>query len=254
MILPSCQWQEGYFYKTEDSYMITTILFDLDGTLLPMDQDLFVKSYLHRMAKKMAFYGYDPDLLTKGVWAGTGAMVQNNGDETNEIVFWRTFEQILGKNARRDEPLFEAFYRDEFQQVKNDCGFDSRAAETIRAVKDSGHQVILATNPLFPAIATYSRIKWAGLSPEDFSLITTYENSSYCKPTLDYYQEILSKLNLHPSECLMVGNDVTEDMIAQDLGMKVFLMTDCLINKACIDISVYPHGSFPELLTYIREL
>ena len=24
---------------------ITTVLFDLDGTLLPMDQDLFVKSY-----------------------------------------------------------------------------------------------------------------------------------------------------------------------------------------------------------------
>ena len=30
--------------------MLTTILFDLDGTLLPMDQEVFVKDYLGRMA------------------------------------------------------------------------------------------------------------------------------------------------------------------------------------------------------------
>ena len=52
----------------------------------------------------------------------------------------------------------------------------------------------------------------------------------------------------------MVGNDVGEDMIAGILGMKVFLLTDCLINQAGADISVYPNGSFPELLHYIRSL
>lgn len=52
----------------------------------------------------------------------------------------------------------------------------------------------------------------------------------------------------------MVGNDVGEDMIAQTLGMKVFLLTDCLINKEDTDISVYPHGSFDELLAYIDTL
>ena len=52
----------------------------------------------------------------------------------------------------------------------------------------------------------------------------------------------------------MVGNDVQEDMIAASLGMKVFLLTDNLINRTGEDISCYPHGSFPELLTFIREL
>lgn len=32
---------------------ITTILFDLDGTLLPMDQDVFVGAYLKLLAKKL---------------------------------------------------------------------------------------------------------------------------------------------------------------------------------------------------------
>ena len=113
--------------------------------------------------------------------------------------------------------------------------------------------MVLATNPLFPAIATHSRIRWAGLNPDDFEHITTYENSSYCKPNPDYYREILSKLNLKPEECVMVGNDTVEDMIAETLGMKVFLLTDCLINKPSADISTWPNGGFPELKAYLKS-
>ena len=49
----------------------------------------------------------------------------------------------------------------------------------------------------------------------------------------------------------MVGNDVTEDMVAESLGMKVFLLTDCLINKKDKDINCYQHWDFTELKTYI---
>ena len=112
----------------------------------------------------------------------------------------------------------------------------------------------LATNPIFPAVATESRIRWAGLQPEDFELYTTYENSRYCKPNLNYYRDIVEQLDLTPEECLMVGNDVAEDMVVRELGMNVFLLTDCLINSAQKDISVYPNGGFPELLALIRSL
>lgn len=234
--------------------MITTILFDLDGTLLPMDQDKFVQSYLGRMANKLAPHGYDPDLLVKGIWRGTGAMVKNDGSNTNEDIFWNVFNSVMGTDCRKDEPLFMDYYQHEFQQVAADCGFDSRAAETIRQMKTMGYRVALATNPLFPAIATHSRTKWAGLKPEDFELITTYENSRFCKPNLEYYRDILATLNVTPESCVMVGNDVSEDMIAQKLGIRVFLLTDNIINKENKDINLYPHGSFPELLNFIREL
>lgn len=234
--------------------MIKTILFDLDGTLLPMNQDVFLKAYLGGLAAKMAPHGYNPDILVKSIWKGTGAMVMNDGSTRNDEVFWNTFSAIYGKDTRVDEPIFEEFYRNEFQNVRLSCGFDPHAAEAVHAIKDMGYTVVLATNPLFPAIATQSRVKWAGLDPEDFALITTYENSYHCKPNPEYYREIMAKLGLKPEECMMVGNDAEEDMIAQNLGMKVFLLTDCLINKENKDISQYPHGSFPELLNYIRSL
>ena len=234
--------------------MTKAILFDLDGTLLPMDQEVFVRDYLGRMAAFLAPHGYDPQSLIKAVWAGTGAMVKNDGKALNEDVFWYVFNSILGRDAKQDLALFEEFYRTEFQKAKDSCGFNPAAVEAIRQIKAMGYRLILATNPLFPAIATYSRIRWAGLNPEDFELITTYENSRFCKPNPDYYREILGKIALDGSQCLMVGNDVGEDMVAQKLGMKTFLLTDCLINKTAEDISQYPNGSFPELLHYIRSL
>ena len=230
---------------------ITTILFDLDGTLLPMDQDVFVGAYLKLLAKKLAGHGYDPEALVGNIWAGVKAMITNAGEVNNEEAFWRTFDTIYGEGVRKDIPLFEEYYKNEFQQVQNVCGFNSQAAELIHYLKEKGVRMVLATNPLFPVVATASRIRWAGMEKEDFELVTTYENSRHCKPNPDYYCDILNQIGADPEECLMVGNDVSEDMVAELLGMKVFLLTDCLINKENEDIDQYPHGDFTKLREYI---
>ena len=233
---------------------IKMVLFDLDGTLLPMDQDKFMRAYFGGLARKLAPLGYDADLLIKSIWGGTDAMVKNDGKMTNEDVFWAAFSAIYGKNARADEPHFYQYYVEDFDKVKDVCGYEPRAAEAVRAIKNMGFRVALATNPLFPSIATEKRISWCGLSHDEFELFTTYENSSHCKPNLDYYREVIGKLGVSPEECLMVGNDVGEDMVAEKLGMKVFLITRDLINKGGEDISRYPSGGFAELLEFVERL
>ena len=230
---------------------IKVVLFDLDGTLLPMDQDVFVKAYFGSLAKKLAPRGYDSEKLIGAIWSGTKAMVQNNGEVTNEKAFWKKFCEIFGQDAVRDEPYFDEFYKTEFQKVKEVLGFNPNAKIALDKVKEKGFRVALATNPIFPSIATVSRIRWAGLDPQDFELYTTYENSYYCKPNLEYYKAIIAKLGVTADECLMVGNDVSEDMVAEKLGCKVFLLTDCIINKENKDISVYPNGDFLDLIKFI---
>ncbi len=232
---------------------ITTVLFDLDGTLLPMDQEAFVKAYFGGLTKKLAPLGYNPEDLVKAIWQGTKAMITNGGSETNEKVFWNTFAEIFGQRVREDEPVFEDFYKNEFSLVQKICGYTPAAAKAVEQLKSGGKRLVLATNPIFPSVATRSRIKWAGLRYEDFGYITTYENSHYCKPNIKYYEEILSALKLSPEECLMVGNDVTEDMVAERLGIKVFLLTDNLINKDNSDISRFPQGNFADLMLFIEE-
>ena len=139
----------------------------------------------------------------------------------------------------------------EFQGARASCGFAPQAAGLVKKLKAAGYRVLLATNPIFPAIATESRIRWAGLEPEDFALYTTYENACRCKPNPDYYRDILSSMELDGAECLMVGNDATEDTAAELAGMQVFLLTDCLINKENKDISRWPHGGFDRLEKFI---
>ena len=233
---------------------ITTILFDLDGTLLPMDQDTFAKAYVKGLTVAAEPAGYSPMILGAAIMAGTAAMIKNTGEKTNEDVFWYVLEKTYGEAIQNDRHIFDEFYATDFQKIKDICGFAPRAAELIQNSKEKGYRVALATNPLFPKVATESRIRWAGLNPDDFEIYTTFETSHYCKPNLDYYREVLNELQVSAEECLMIGNDVSEDMVAEQLGMKVFLLTDCLINKKEADISVYPHGDMDALFRFIDAL
>ncbi|MBQ8642896.1 MAG: HAD family hydrolase [Clostridia bacterium] len=233
---------------------VSAVLFDLDGTLLPMDYDLFIKTYFGLLAGAVAPLGYEPKGLIDAVWKGTASMVKNNGGKTNEEAFWDTFCTIYGEAARAHIPHFDHFYRTDFRKVKDVCGYTPMAAETVQMCRDAGLQVVLATNPIFPLVATESRLGWTGMKPEDFAYVTTYENSRWCKPNPAYYQDICRQIGIPPEECLMVGNDVSDDMPAGSIGMKVFLLTDCLLNPTGEDLSAYPHGDFAALQNFIRTL
>ncbi len=233
--------------------MIKTILFDLDGTLLPMNEELFEKSYFTLLCRKVAPLGYEPKKLLQSILKCTEAVKRNDGKDTNEAVFWKGFTEIYGDKVLEDKDKFNEFYSNEFNLARNSCGYEEKAGKTIRALKRSGYTLILATNPIFPKAGTYSRVKWAGLAVEDFSYITTYENSSFCKPNLDYYRQIVGKFQLDVNECLIIGNDAEEDMIATELGLKGFLLTDNLINRKNIDINKFPNGGYPELWEFLNK-
>lgn len=234
--------------------MITTVLFDLDGTLLPMELDSFLETYFELLTKKLSAHGYDPIKVMDGMWESLMSMIANDGSRTNEEAFWNRFCQEIGESVRNDMAIFQDFYKNEFYETKAACGYDPKAAETVAAVKARGLRVVLATSPLYPAIATENRIRWAGFQPEDFELYTTYEDNCYCKPNPGYYQAILDRLGLKAEECLMVGNDAIEDVAATEVGIKVFLLPKYLVNRKNVDISSYPQGDFDDLLKYIDAL
>ena len=113
--------------------------------------------------------------------------------------------------------------------------------------------MVVATNPFFPQFATHTRIRCAGLDPADFLEVTTYEHYHYCKPNPAYYRELFERTGLDPKRCLMVGNNVDEDMIAGTLGCDVFLVLRDLINQHNADITQYPHGSLADVKVYLQN-
>lgn len=232
-----------------------TILFDLDGTLLPLDMDTFMEAYFRELSLKCAPLGYEPRLLVQAVLVGLEAMQSNDGTLSNEERFFDAASALLGDSVRRHKPIFREFYLNEFQRVKDAaCRPTPLAAKTIETLKGKGYDLVLATNAIFPREATFARVQWAGLNPHDFSLITTYEDFTYAKPNLGYYREILARIGKRPQDCLMVGNDVAEDMCAGELGMETFLITDCLINKDGVDITQFTHGTFADFYQFVLDL
>lgn len=234
--------------------MIKTILFDMDGTLLPMDQNAFAKAYFSTLSKRIAPHGYEPKRLIDGVLAGTEAMIRNDGEKTNEARFWEKFACLFGDKVYGEIPLFDEYYRTDFEQIRAVCGHNPAVAQAIQTLKNDGYTLVLASNPIFPRIAQVARMHWSGVDQNDFALVTSYENMHFCKPNPAYYTEIADMLKVDPAECLMVGNDVREDMkAASAIGMQVFLIEGCVLNTDNADISKYPKGSFVDLLAYVEK-
>jgi HAD superfamily hydrolase (TIGR01549 family) len=241
---------------------MNTVLFDLDGTLLPMDMKEFTDTYMFTLASRLDFRGYDSKKITAGLWIGVKAMVDNNGMITNEECFWKAFENFMtdgnGKMDRKDRRKLEKeinkFYQEDFGMARFVTHPTDIAGQCVDILKNKGYGLVVATNPIFPEIATLERIRWAGLNPDDFNLITCYENSCYAKPNLEYYKHILKTLDKDPEDCLMVGNDVGEDMCAKKIGLDVFLMEGNVIEDINTDISEIKRGNWNVFKEYISNL
>ncbi len=233
---------------------IKAVLFDLDGTLLPMNHTDFGKGYYSALAALMAEKGHNPKEFLSNLNSGIKAMLLNDGSKTNEEAFWEALTSIYGEDFRQNEAVFQDFYKNEFRSLEQFTAKNPYSLKILDLCRKKGFKLALATNPVFPPIAIETRLSWNGMTKDCFEFITTYDNSHFCKPSAGYYLEIAERLGVKPEECLMVGNDVSDDMPSSDIGMSVFLLTDCLLNAKPEDLSRYPSGGFNELYSFINDL
>ena len=225
--------------------MYKNYLFDLDGTLLPMDMQKFVKLYFGSLCQRFVpVLKVEPDALVNAVWKGTNAMGTNDNKMLNKDLFWQVASDELKMDLNPYIEQFDDYYANEFVAAKQATDVTPFAKKSIEHIKNNGGRLIAATNPIFPKVATYRRLQWAGLDPQDFEFVTVYENSGYCKPNLKYYEMICDKCNILPEESIMVGNDVDEDLCSAQLGFDTYLVTDCIINRRNKDFSAHKNGTF----------
>lgn len=231
----------------------TTILFDLDGTLLEMHTDPFVKQYFQELGKYVGDR-FDAETLLKIIWDATKAMiVSTEPDKTNEQVFIEHFVTKSGIAKEDAWPLFDAFYREVFPTLSHLTYPSPWGKKLVNTAKEHGYRIAVATNPVFPREAIHHRLAWIELAPEDFELVTVYEESHFTKPNAGYFQEICTKLGVDPTECIMVGNHMQEDMVAGKLGMKTFLVTNYMEDRGEPQYPVDQRGNIEELYTALIQ-
>lgn len=231
-----------------------TILFDLDGTLLPLDMDEFILKYFKKLCNKFADI-FEPGMLQEAIWSSTSYMISNiEKEKTNMDCFFEDFQKKVDRSLDELFPIFDEFYQKDFVDLEHIVNPNPIVKEIIQMLKDKGYNLVIATNPLFPKEAIYHRIQWAGLEASDFGLITTYENMHFCKPNIQYYEEILEKTNRTSDKVMMVGNDVQEDMVSSLIGIKTFLVEDCLIDREAPSYKVDYKGSMQDFYDFVKKL
>lgn len=230
------------------------ILFDLDGTLLPLDEKLFVDIYFTELSKVFSVYNIDSKKLVETIWTATHEIIKNDGKRTNEEAFWDKFNSNINIDLSDVKEVLKKFYANEFFTKLKKCSIENSLAKVaVELAKKNGRKVVLATNPVFP-IDALVRLKWTGLDIDDFDYVTHYSNSSFSKPNPKYYLDLCEKLDVEPKDCLMIGNDERQDIFAaSSAGMNCYLVTDYLYTYPECKVNC-EKGSFEDLIEKLKTL
>lgn len=226
------------------------ILFDLDGTLLDSNMDVFLPHYLRRLAARVAHLMPAQDFI-QHLLAATQAMVANDGRATNAEVFAETFYPRVGRSQAELEPIFMDFYARDYPALRSLTAVKPDARPTVQRAFDLGYDVVIATHPLFPETAVLQRMAWAGVDGFPYRRITTYENSHFAKPNPRYFAEILAAINCPPDQALVVGDEAM-DLAAAHIGCATFLV---LRPDANLDGAPAPtyRGSLTDVATLLEQ-
>lgn len=232
--------------------MYEAILFDLDGTLLGLDNSRFVSAYFKAMAPKIAplFGQHD---FTMPILAGTEAMLRSQGRHASlRDCFIEAFDQKSPVPFAGIESVFEEFYATDFNHVSAIAQPYALAPQILQAAAGQTSKIVLATVPLFPLIAIEARRVWAGIQSFPFTLITSFENMRFCKPSPLYYREIAERIGVQPEQCLMIGNDHVDDLSAAAAGMETYLVLEDPLNAGRGKFPPTYSGYLTDLLEFLR--
>lgn len=210
--------------------MIRAVLFDLDNTLLTNPTETFVPAYLWALSTYLTPL-VPPEQLVAELLRCVRVMLANT-DPTRTLkeVFWAALLPALPVSEAELMPLVDRFYAEAYGRLRVYTQPRPDAPRAVRAAFRAGCDVVIATNPLYPATAILQRLAWAGVPAEEYpyALVTSYEIMHAGKPRPEYFREIVERLGRRPEECLMVGDDLAQDMVARAVGLRTYWITDGL--------------------------
>lgn len=133
------------------------------------------------------------------------------------------FGSRIGLSRSEIIKRFLSFYQTDFREVCQIMTLHPIAKDLLKLA--SNHfQLVAATNPLFPTIANETRFSQTGLDTFPWLEITSAEDYHFAKPHIEFYEELLVRIDKKRSECMIIGDDPINDMVAGRLGIRTFLV------------------------------
>jgi FMN phosphatase YigB (HAD superfamily) len=202
---------------------LTTLLFDLDGTLVDMQRRGLELRFMLRAFRRFA-PAIRPWRFRRAFWEAAERLQRHGTEKTNYEVFLET----LCARSRVDRFALDRIVREflvhDFPHLSDRFLPIAGSRETLQLARRLGYRVVLATNPVWPLAAIQARLRAGGLDDFQFDFISHSEVMTRCKPDPRYYRELLERLQARGEECMMIGNDRRKDLPAKDANIRTFLI------------------------------
>lgn len=238
------------------SIKVTTLLFDLDGTLVDLRPTGLRIRFMIRAF--LRFFGAIPSWQIPRAFSQAMHNLQNNTSEkTNYEEFVDTLASYSKAGPAEIERRTRLLISEDFSRFSSSFIPIPDAYETLLLARKLGYRVVLATNPVWPIDAILMRISWGGLHLFPFDFISHSEIMTRAKPSPEYYEQLLDMLATSPDDCLMIGNDPVKDLPAREAGIRTFLLERPEMKVNWTEIAKDPRldgwGSLPDLQEWIRS-
>jgi FMN phosphatase YigB (HAD superfamily) len=231
---------------------VTTVLWDLDGTLVGFRRRTF--EVLMPMVTAAAF----ADLLPPWRFLGTLKEIlpqvrANAGEDTNHELLVRLIAERVGCGQDPIDARLRRLAGSGFPLLRRCFYPRPGASELVGELAARGLRQVVATNPLWPLNTVLARLAWGRIDAGRFAFIASGESMSRSKPRVGYFSELLHLLGLHPQECVMIGNDAYNDSPASALGIAVYLLNATHGNGLGLgaDPALVTTGDWPALTAWL---
>lgn len=233
---------------------IKGVLFDLDGTLLQVEMREFIPAYIDGLARHFS------DVALRYTFGRTirdaiaALLTSDHGSATNEELFVGVLKYRFGIDANLFGERLARYCADGLADLQPLIRPLPIARQILLRCFERGLKVVVATNPVFPRSVVDARLRWGGIDDFPFDLVTSFENSRYCKPHSGYFLDVLGELGLAPEECLMVGNDTEHDLGARAAGIPTFLVDTWMVDRSAGNFVTDFRGGHLDLFQFLGRV
>lgn len=220
------------------SNQITTVLFDLDGTLRhsrPSGNDLF-RDFAAEMGVKTTAEGErKAKRWIHEYWANSATLISDQETfERNSEAFWHNYGvrhlTALGCPTEQAEALSGELNQRLVAEYQPEDLIPDETPETLEALKSAGYTLGLITNRHDPV---HDYLQEKGLW-DYFELVLAAGEVGAWKPDTAIFQHALERIGAQPGQAVYIGDNYYADVIgAQNAGIAAVLLD--------------PDGIFPDI-------
>lgn len=240
------------FRKKKQPTALKAVFFDLDGTLLDVEMNRFIAAYVEGLARHFSDLALRYTFSSALREAMMALLAGESGFETNQELFSAVLKERLGIDDALFQARLQAYCDTDLAELESHIRPLPLARQILEQCRERHLTVVLATNPVFPRPIIDARLAWGNLGEFPFDLVTSIENTRYCKPDPRYFKDILDRFGFAPEEAIMVGNDTEHDLAARSAGIPTFLVETWMIDRGDTFQPDY-RGDHRQLLHFLSE-